>query len=145
MCKFYRPGEQQQKNATKKGPTDWAATAVGGCRCSGVGREEFRVNLSSFQAFPLQGGGPQAGDSFFLVGFSLLVVPLLELGALSKEAPSAVDGGGHTELVSGGCLLSWRCCCHSTRCRDERWTGHLAARWFIRERMRLLPPSVASL
>lgn len=75
MCKFYRPGEQQQKNATKKGPTDWAATAVGGCRCSGVGREKFRVNPSSFQAFPLQGGGPQAGASFFLVGFSLLVVP----------------------------------------------------------------------
>lgn len=60
------------------------------------------MNPSSFQAFPLQGGGPQAGDSFFLVGFSLLVVPLLEPGALSKKASPAVDGGGHTELVSGG-------------------------------------------
>lgn len=145
LCKFCRRGEQQRKNATKEVPTDWAVIAVGGCRRSGVGREESRVNPSSIQAFPLQGDGPQARASFGLVGFSLLVVPLLELGALSKEAPSAADGGGHTELVSGGCLLSWGCCCRSTRCRDKGWTGHLATRWFIREKMRLLPPSVASL
>lgn len=68
---------------------------------TGIGRGESRTDLGSIWSsvlhlhwafLSLQGDVPQAGTTSILSGSSPLVVPVWELGVLSKQAPLAANG-----------------------------------------------------
>ena len=92
---------KKMQHTNKVVPSGYAARLLLMVVGTGVGREESRMDLGSVWSsvlhfhpgfLSLQGDAPQAGATSLLGGSSPLVVSILELGVLSKQAPLAASG-----------------------------------------------------